>query len=144
MFQSVRSDSELPRPAYAQGTVAFVADRMRLRVAAERGSYQDATIGNVRTLTGAATLTKADGLVFLDSTGGIFTVTLAPAAQCKGQFLTFKKTNAAANAVTLDANAAELIDGGATTTITAQYRIVQLYCDGTKWHIVNSVTPAVA
>ncbi len=87
------------------------------------------------------TLTVAEGGVILANTGiaGI-TLVLPAAATSSGLWYTFKKTNADATALTIDANGAELIDGAAThTTCDAQYDTITIVCDGTGWHIVSKI-----
>lgn len=89
--------------------------------------------------TGNQTLTRYDlnKVIFCPNTAAL-TVTLPPAAETQaGDRLTFVKTTAAAFAVTLDGNAAETIDGGATlATIDAQFDTAILVSDGTQWVVV--------
>ena len=47
-----------------------------------------------------------------------------------------KKIDASGNAVTIDGNGAETIDGAATQTLGAQYDSMTVFCDGTGWHII--------
>jgi len=89
----------------------------------------------------ATTLTtkNRNGIVLLANTG-IVTHTLPPAADMVGYPITFKKTTAAAFAVTLDGNGAETIDGAATDAdIDAQYDTKTIVSDGSNWHIVESI-----
>ncbi|MGE0481811.1 MAG: hypothetical protein AB7Q17_15205 [Phycisphaerae bacterium] len=67
------------------------------------------------------------------------TLTLPAAAAVRaGGRLRVVKTTAAAFAVTLDANAAELIDGSATFAgVDALYDCVELVCTGSEWVILN-------
>ena len=85
----------------------------------------------------AHTMTIAEiGFVTCTSAGGTYTITLPAVATSAGAWYIFKKTDADANAITLDGNGAETIDGAATVaTIDAQYDVIGIYCDGTAWHI---------
>lgn len=84
-------------------------------------------------------LNAAHTIYLADTSGGAYTLTLPPAADSTGRFLTVKKTDVAANAVTLDGNASETIDGAATNnTIDAQFDVMTIVSDGTEWHIVSS------
>jgi uncharacterized protein YwlG (UPF0340 family) len=67
------------------------------------------------------------------------TLTLPPVATVRaGGWLRVVKTSAAAYAVTLDGNAAETIDGGATYAgMDAQYDCVLLICTGSEWIILS-------
>lgn len=87
--------------------------------------------------TGAYTATVDDSVIVASSAGGAFTITLPAVANAEGMILTVIKDDAAANAVTLDGNGAETINGAATVaTIDAQYDTITLYCDGTEWFII--------
>jgi hypothetical protein len=67
------------------------------------------------------------------------TISLPPVATVRaGGWFRIVKTSAAAFAVTLDANAAETIDGAATlATIDAQYDAALLLCTGTEWIVLS-------
>jgi hypothetical protein len=89
--------------------------------------------------TGALTITTADlnKLIKLPSTGAQ-AVTLPAAADCAGQFLTFKKTTADAVAATLTAAGSDTIDGASTVaTIDAAQDTITLTSDGVLgWWII--------
>lgn len=94
--------------------------------------------GEVTVVTETYSVLAGDAIVLVDSTGGAFTVTL-PAATGSGRILTFKKTDVAANAVTLDGAGAETIDGAATNTdIDAQWDTLTIV-DGASgaWSIIQ-------
>lgn len=71
-----------------------------------------------------------------DATDGAITQPLPAAAGKEGTLYRFKKTDATANAVTIDGNGAETIDGAATYVLHGQYDSVTIVSDGTEWHIV--------
>lgn len=83
-----------------------------------------------------ATLTTADcDKVLRLAPTAARTITLPPAADCGGRFLTVVKNNALANTITLDGNGAETIDGAATLDLasgTVRDRVT-LVSDGTGW-----------
>lgn len=90
--------------------------------------------------TTTATLTVAEGgVVTLDSSGGVYTVTLpAMSAAIDGLWYWFKKTDVNANAVTIDTPGGETIDGAANNAeIDAQYDALLIVSDGSNWHIVQ-------
>jgi len=93
----------------------------------------------VPTASKTANYTAVDGdLVLVNSTGGIFTVTLpAPTA---GRMVGVKKTDASANAVTI-ATVSGLIDGAATWPFTVQYQSQVYVGDGANWQ--RDVVPSV-
>lgn len=94
--------------------------------------------GEMTAITEAYTVLAGDAIILCDTTGGAFTVTL-PAATGSGRILTFKKTDAAANAVTLDGAGAETIDGAATNTeIDAQWDTLTIVDGATgAWSIIQ-------
>lgn len=89
-----------------------------------------------RTLTATGSAGASDYLLLVNATAGAVTVNLPAAANSNGVYLIVKKTDASVNAVTVDANGAETIDGAATQVITAQYDAVTVFCDGSGWWIV--------
>ncbi len=49
---------------------------------------------------------------------------------------TIKKTDVSANAVTIDGNGAETIDGATTQSLPAQYDSMEVVTNGTEWFII--------
>ena len=78
--------------------------------------------------------TNGEKFVKADATAGAITVTL-PTAVGNTAKLHFKKMDASGNAVTLDGDGAETIDGAATAAITAQYTTLTIVSDGNNWLI---------
>lgn len=90
----------------------------------------------VRSVTATTTATAAEYLILANATSGAITVNLPAVAASEGALLVVKKTDASGNAVTLDGNASETIDGATTQAITTQYDAITVACDGTAWWIV--------
>lgn len=86
----------------------------------------------------AYTVTTADNraLIVADATSAAFTITLPAASGLSGFAITIKKTDASGNAVTIDGNASELIDGQLTLILSTQYESVTLVCDGSGWMVL--------
>ncbi len=87
------------------------------------------------------TLTTAHlgATIFGDTQAGAFTVTLPAAADCTGRCFTFVRAGTGTNALTLDGNASETVDGGATlATMDAARDTVTIQSDGSNWYIVAS------
>lgn len=91
---------------------------------------------SARTLTATGPAVMGDYLILADATAGAMTVDLPPVATSIGALIVVKKTDASANAVTLDADGAETIDGAATQDLAAQYDALTVTCDGVQWWIV--------
>jgi hypothetical protein len=100
-------------------------------------------LSGVKTLaaTGNQTLTTGDlGKLILMPNTAALTVTLPAAADCAGGKLTFKKTSADAQAVTIDGNASETIDGSANfAACDAANDTVTIVCDGSAWYVVAKI-----
>ncbi len=86
--------------------------------------------------TGAYTATINDHVITCDASGGAFTITLPAASGLERIIYHIKKTDSSANAVTVDGNASETIDGGTTATLTAQFESIMIVCTGTEWFII--------
>lgn len=80
-----------------------------------------------------------EAIILADATSDPITLNLPAAADAAGMVLCVKKTGTGVNAVTLDPNASEQIDGGGTyADLDAAGDVVEIVCDGTEWHILNS------
>lgn len=84
-------------------------------------------------------LTGDSYVVLCDATGGAFTVTLPAAASSTNIQVTLKKTDVSANAVTIDGDGAETIDGAATQSLATQWKTKTLVCNGTAWFILSDL-----
>ena len=89
-------------------------------------------------VTAAHTLTVAECGWITCTSAAPYALTLPAVAGCDGIWYTIKKTDAAANAITITGNGAETIDGSNTNaTIDAQYDTISIYCDGSAWFIFS-------
>lgn len=96
---------------------------------------------NVVSKTTTYTITTADDVVNCSSSGGAFTVTLYAASGNSGRVVTVTKTDSSANAVRVEGNAAETIDGALYTDLYSPFESVTLYCDGSAWFIRERSNP---
>jgi len=88
-----------------------------------------------RSVTGTLTLVAADMATIIFSGGTLpYTHNLPTAASMIGRTLIFKTL--VTGTLTIDADGSETIDGALTATITTQYGVLRLFCDGTTWHTV--------
>lgn len=96
-------------------------------------------------LVGTTTIdnTYRNKVILCDATAAAFSVVLQPAATAGDGFTcTIKKTDATGNAVTIDGNAAETIDGALTQALNSQYDTYTITADGSNWNIkANKTTP---
>lgn len=111
----------------------------------QSGTTKEATVEQVRSFktnvskTAAYTATLTDHFIDCDATSAAFSITLPAVASSSGKELIIKKIDSSANAVTVDGNASETIDGATTYSLAQQYDSVTIYCDGSEWHIIGEV-----
>lgn len=80
-----------------------------------------------------------DKVIRADATSGTLTVTLIAAATAgDGFMLAIKKIDSSGNAVILDANGSETIDGNLTISLNNQNEVALIVSNGTSWNIINS------
>lgn len=84
--------------------------------------------------TGDTTLTLDDDMVLVDTSGGAVTITLPPAADAVNKVYTIKNADTGANAVTVDGDGSETIDGS-TTAVLGALDSITIVSDGTEWWI---------
>lgn len=90
----------------------------------------------ITTQSSTFTTTAAMHTILLNATGGAFTANLITASNLTGRRYILKKIDASANAITVDPNGAQTIDGAATFSLTTQYQTVRIQSDGSNWHII--------
>lgn len=84
-------------------------------------------------------LVDDDGrVVDVDASGGAVTVNLPAVATAKNGFLVVvQKSDSSTNAVTVDADGAETINGQTTYSLPGQYTSATFICDGVEWFIAS-------
>lgn len=95
-----------------------------------------------KTVAAAVTLGVSDlgSTVLGDTQAGAFSITLPPAASCTGRRLTFIRAGSGTNALTIDADGTELINGAQThATMDALYDTITIESIGTAWRIIASI-----
>lgn len=110
------------------------ADELALDASQISGDFTGIEL-NVKSKSSAYTATTTDVVLLCDASGGAFTITLPAAADNTNRVYIIKKIDSSVNAVTVDGNASETIDGGTTAVITTQYESIIIFCDGSNWHI---------
>jgi len=76
------------------------------------------------------------GVVLVDASSGMVTITLPPASQGARREYHIKKTDSSVNTVRIEGNGSETIDGEACQDLGKQYTSRRIYSDGNNWHIV--------
>jgi hypothetical protein len=76
--------------------------------------------------------------VNVDATSGPITITLPAIATYPGRLLTVRKVDNTTNVVTIAAAGADLIQGNATTTLAAQWKVISLSNNNSsQWYVSN-------
>ena len=139
---SISSGASAPSTTYAYQWWGDTTNSvLKRRNAANSGWIVVRTLSEsfVLSKTTAYTVVLADfaKTILCDASGGAFTVTLPAAATAgDGYKVTVKKSDSSANAVTVDGNSSETIDGATTKALSSQYDAIVLACDGSNWHLV--------
>jgi len=110
----------------------------------------DATLTNDKFATGAIanstvtsksaayTITTSDQINLGNASGGAFTYTLPTASGNSGLRLVIKKTDSSENAITIDGNGSETIDGDTTLLLNAENDFVEIISDGSNWQVIDN------
>jgi hypothetical protein len=93
----------------------------------------------IRTLTASATMIDTDALILANATSGDVTVTLLTAKARTGRDIFVKKTDSSANAVIIDPEGSETLDGAATISLLSQNAVRGYRSDGTNWRLISSL-----
>jgi len=97
------------------------------------------TSGSVAELVTSVTTTLTSGsetVMLCDATSGAFTVTLPASAGVANRRYSIKKIDSSANAVTIQGNGAETIDGSNTISLNVQNKSYTLVNNGTSWFLI--------
>ena len=94
------------------------------------------TLDTVVTKTSTYTASVDDNTILCNGTSAAFTITLPASSGNSGLKYNIKKTDSSVNAITIDGNASEAIDGNLTVSLSSQYDSYTIQCDGTNWYIL--------
>lgn len=72
-------------------------------------------------------------IILADATSGAITINLPPVADASGFVYFIKKADSGGNAVTIDGDDSETIDGSTTLALSAAWSTATIVCDGTQW-----------
>lgn len=88
---------------------------------------------SIRTAATSAAIAPTDTTILIDATAAGVALTLPAASANAGRVLSVKKIDSSANAGSVVAAGADLIDGAPSVSLTVQYQAVSLHCDGAAW-----------
>lgn len=82
------------------------------------------------------TLDEREDVVEMDASGGSRTVTLPPASEALGKVFTVIKTDSSSNAVVIDGDGSETINGLTTVSLIGQWQKLSVISNGAAWRQV--------
>lgn len=133
-------DSDSDKFVFSVGGVVGTSNAMEIDssgvVAIKGGLISDSVDAKTTTFTAS---TDKD-FYECSSSGGAYTITLPAISGISGKRFTFKKTSDDVNAITIDADGSETIDGSANTTIDTIGETLTLVATGTEWQILQRST----
>jgi len=99
------------------------------------GIHKLSNILTIQSKSAAYTALTDDDVIEVDASVGAVTITLYAVSGNTGRQVSIIKIDSSANAVTVDGNGAETINGATTQVINAQWDVMRLYNNGTAWRI---------
>ena len=90
------------------------------------------------TITSSTYTAGANGetIILANAASNAITISLPSAASSTNDSFFIKKIDSSSNAITIDGDASEQIDGEITKIISIQYTSIQIVCDGSNWFII--------
>lgn len=92
---------------------------------------------NASSKTSSYTLVDDDDILNGDATSGALTFTLPPVSGRTGKRYTIRKTDSSTNAVIIDGDGSEQVEGAANYELLNAGELVTVLCTGTDWIIVE-------
>lgn len=140
---STSSDWTTPTPPSPTGSgvvPSTIAGALNTLAAQNYSRWLNLRTTESRSTSGNALVSDDSVSVILaDATSGAVAVTLPDPLAWAGKWLTVKKTDASANAVTVTGGVGVLIDGAGTQSIAYQYDAITVVSDGTNWSILDKI-----
>lgn len=90
----------------------------------------------VITVSTTTTITTAAQIYLTNAASAAFTVTLPTAASSTNLAYTVKKIDSSVNAVTLQGNGTDTIDGSNTQLLNSQWQSITAVSNGTSWYLI--------
>jgi len=85
----------------------------------------------------AATTADKKSIIYVDATSGALTITLPKVVNSEDLTYYIKKIDVSVNAVTIDGNGSETIDGATTQSLPNQYDSLTMNCNGSVWYLIG-------
>lgn len=124
------------------GTTKFKVDKAGYATAA---GYIMSAPSASKTANYTVLTTDRGKTIYCDASGGAFTITLPAAATATDGFeVAVIKTDSSTNAVTIDGDGAETINGTTTYALGGQYSAASLRCNGSNWRLAVPAASATA
>jgi len=99
--------------------------------------HELSTFNPCQEITTNSSVVDTDAILLVDTSAGDVTLTLPAAHTREGMEFIFKKIDSSSNDVIVATESGELIDGGATKSITTQYNFMKVVSDNANWHVIG-------
>ena len=99
---------------------------------------------NLVTKNSSVTLLITEKIILADASSGAITLTLPTAVGNKDSVFRIKKVDSDfTNAVTIDPDGVETIDGSTDTLLSTQGETIEIVSDGTEWSVLQRKNPSI-
>lgn len=122
--------------ALSAGTLTAAATLTGANIWTNTNSWIAAVGYKYTALTAATTLDATHYLADIDASGAARTITLPTAVGIIGRVYVIRKLDSSANAVTVDGNGSETINGTLTYVLATQYNTVRIMSNGANWMVI--------
>jgi len=117
-----------------------VYDKVETLAASTAGSFSgvlqtEGFAANLRSVSAHTTAVSSDFTILVDASGAAVTVEL-PAVSTVRRIFAIKKIDSSTNAVVIDGNGAETIDGAATQSIVTQWSALTVHASTAAWFLI--------
>ena len=81
-------------------------------------------------------LNRRDSVILVNASAAAIDITLPPAESVAGRFFDIKKIDSSTNAVTIEPDGSETIDGASSLATSVQHESFTIFSDGVEWWIL--------
>jgi hypothetical protein len=138
-LRGVMNQASFVATASPSGAIPFVqADKPSMPLGGISGPVKLQNDDEYMTNVSASFAVTVETVVIADATSGGLTVTLPKAAACVGRRIVVKKEDGSANAVAVQPQGTDTIDGQSSVSIGAANGGKVVISNGTKWYVIGN------
>lgn len=130
------ADALTPDTLAAASAATLAADLAAVETTLTSGALATLDVATIDDTDSPFAVTSDNAVVLVDAASGPVVVALPAAASVAGRVYHVKRIDSAINAVTVDPDGAETIDGAATLDVAVQWENVTVASTGAEWVIL--------